>query len=237
MPFPPAFSLMPARLFCPHGEELRETSLKPHGRNNMSQQSVNTTASESRESSSPKPKTQRRPAKAKADKAAVAAVEQALEKIDIEMIPLSRLAISSLNVRSKIYVQSRIESLAATIKNVGLMHNLIAHDMADGMLGVACGGRRFIAMQLLLSQGVYQPDQLIPVIWRGSAAELANSGKLAVFPAQGWWRTRQARERYDSDARYSLIVSIHVPGVDVDLLTPVEVKVETLIQNAVHIVT
>ena len=26
--FPPAFSLMPACLFCPHGEELRETSLK-----------------------------------------------------------------------------------------------------------------------------------------------------------------------------------------------------------------
>lgn len=74
-------------------------------------------------------------------------------------------------------------------------------------------------------------------IWRGSAAELANCGKLAVFPAQGWWRTRQALERYNSDARNSLIVSIHVPGVNVDLLTPVEVKVETLIQNAVHIVT
>ncbi|WP_222938672.1 hypothetical protein, partial [Duffyella gerundensis] len=29
LPFPPAFSLMPGRPFCPHGEELRETSLKP----------------------------------------------------------------------------------------------------------------------------------------------------------------------------------------------------------------
>lgn len=26
LPFPPAFSLMPGRLFCPHGEELGETS-------------------------------------------------------------------------------------------------------------------------------------------------------------------------------------------------------------------
>ncbi|PQL26234.1 chromosome partitioning protein ParB [Pantoea ananatis] len=167
---------MPTRLFCPHGEELRETSLKPHGRNNMSQQNVNTTASESKESSSPKLKTQRRPAKVKADQAAVAAVEQALEKIDIEMIPLSRLAISPLNVRSKIYVQSRIESLAATIKNVGLLHNLIAHDMADGMLGVACGGRRLTAMQLLLSQGVYQPDQLIPV--KRVTEELARAASM-----------------------------------------------------------
>ncbi|MEN4527309.1 ParB/RepB/Spo0J family partition protein [Pantoea agglomerans] len=141
----------------------------------MSQQNVNTTASESKESSSLKSKTQRRPAKAKADKVA-AAVEQALEKIDIEMIPLSRLAISPLNVRSKIYVQSRIESLAATIKSVGLLHNLIAHDMADGKLGVACGGRRLTAMQLLLSQGVYQPDQLIPV--KRVTEELARAASM-----------------------------------------------------------
>ena len=106
----------------------------------------------------------------------MAAVEQALEKIDIEMIPLSRLAVSPLNVRSKVYVQSRIESLAATIKNVGLLHNLIAHDMADGMLGVACGGRRLTALQLLLSQGVYQPDQLIPV--KRVTEELARAASM-----------------------------------------------------------
>ncbi|MGD8106378.1 hypothetical protein ACQE32_06875 [Pantoea sp. FN0302] len=46
----------------------------------MSQQNVNTTASKSEESSSLKTKKTRRPAKAKADKAAAAAVEQALEK-------------------------------------------------------------------------------------------------------------------------------------------------------------
>jgi len=142
----------------------------------MSQQNVNTTASESKESSSPKPRIPRRPAKAKADKAAVAAVDQALEKIDIEMIPVSRLAISPLNVRNKIYVQSRIESLAATIKNVGLLHNLIAHDMADGKLGVACGGRRLTALQLLLSQGVYQPEQLIPV--KRVTEELARAASM-----------------------------------------------------------
>ena len=129
----------------------------------MSQQNVNTPASESKESSVLKTKPVRRPAKAKADKAAAVAIEQTLEKIEIEMIPLSRLAVSPLNVRRKVYVQSRIESLAATIKNVGLLHNLIAHDLDEGMLGVACGGRRLTALQLLLTQGVYQPDQLIPV--------------------------------------------------------------------------
>ncbi|MFP3524673.1 hypothetical protein SB912_19370 [Pantoea sp. SIMBA_072] len=52
LPFPSALSLIPARPFCPHGKELRETSLKPRGRSNMSQQNVNTPAAESKESSS-----------------------------------------------------------------------------------------------------------------------------------------------------------------------------------------
>jgi len=140
----------------------------------MSQQNINTPASESKESSVLKTKPVRRPAKAKTDKSV--AVEQALEKIEIEMIPLSRLAVSPLNVRRKVYVQSRIESLAATIKNVGLLHNLIAHDMDEGMLGVACGGRRLTALQLLLAQGVYQPDQLIPV--KRVSEELARAASM-----------------------------------------------------------
>jgi len=167
---------VPVRLFCLYGEELRETSLKPEQENNMSQQNVNTPASESKESSVIKTKSVRRPAKAKADKAAAVAVEQALEKIEIEMIPLSCLAISPLNVRRKVYVQSRIESLAATIKNVGLLHNLIAHDMGEGVLGVACGGRRLTALWLLLAQGVYQPDQLIPV--KRVSEELARAASM-----------------------------------------------------------
>ena len=34
-------------------------------------------------------------------------------------------------------------------------------------------------------------------IWRGSAADLASRGSLAVYPAVGWWKTRQALERYN----------------------------------------
>jgi hypothetical protein len=72
-------------------------------------------------------------------------------------------------------------------------------------------------------------------IWRGTAAELANCGYIAVFPGQGWWKTRRALERYDSEARYSLIVSIHAPGTDIDLLTPVQVKVEALLAHGIEI--
>ena len=62
-------------------------------------------------------------------------------------------------------------------------------------------------------------------IWRGTAAELASRGFIAVYPSSGWWRTRQAQERYDLPARYSLIVSIRTPQTDVDLYTPIAQQV------------
>ncbi|WP_215845181.1 S8 family peptidase [Candidatus Pantoea bituminis] len=72
-------------------------------------------------------------------------------------------------------------------------------------------------------------------IWRGTSAELANCGYVAVYPGQGWWKTRRALERYDSEAHYSLIVSIHSPGTDIDLLTPVQIKTDALIANNIEI--
>jgi Subtilase family len=62
-------------------------------------------------------------------------------------------------------------------------------------------------------------------VWRGKAAELAERGQVAVYPAMGWWRTRTALERYDKEARYSLVVSIAVPGVDVDIYSDVLAQV------------
>ena len=54
-------------------------------------------------------------------------------------------------------------------------------------------------------------------IWCGSAAELASRGVIAVFPTSGWWKTRYALKGYEKPARYSLVVSIHAPKIDVDL--------------------
>ena len=42
------------------------------------------------------------------------------------------------------------------------------------------------------------------------------------IPTTGWWKTRPALERYDKAARYTLVVSIRAPEVDVDLYTEVE---------------
>jgi hypothetical protein len=51
--------------------------------------------------------------------------------------------------------------------------------------------------------------------------DLASRGVLAVYPALGWWKTRTALERYSQAARYSLVVSIRAPEIDVDLYTPI----------------
>ncbi|EKZ6383221.1 MAG: S8 family peptidase [Klebsiella pneumoniae] len=72
-------------------------------------------------------------------------------------------------------------------------------------------------------------------IWTGTAAELASCGYLAVYPGQGWWRSRQGLNRFDSEAPYSLVISIHAPGTEVDLLTPVETLVDALIGTTVRI--
>ena len=71
-------------------------------------------------------------------------------------------------------------------------------------------------------------------IWQGTAAELASRGFIAVYPANGWWRTRQAQERYNLPARYSLIVSIRTPETNVDLYTPIAQQVAA--QTAVPVV-
>lgn len=58
--------------------------------------------------------------------------------------------------------------------------------------------------------------------WRGTAADLASRDAIAVYPTSGWWKRRRALKQYDRAVRYSLVVSIRAPEVDVDLYTEVE---------------
>ena len=63
-------------------------------------------------------------------------------------------------------------------------------------------------------------------VWHGKAAELAERFQIAVYPAMGWWRTRTALERYNKSARYSLVVSITVPDIDVDIYSEISAQIE-----------
>jgi len=59
-------------------------------------------------------------------------------------------------------------------------------------------------------------------IWNGTAAELAERGHIAVYPVIGWWRENPRHERWSKRARYSLVVTIEAPEVDVELYTAVQ---------------
>ena len=61
-------------------------------------------------------------------------------------------------------------------------------------------------------------------VWKGIAGDLAARGVIAVYPAAGgWWRSRPKSDRWNSTARYALVVSIRTPDVaaDVDIYTAV----------------
>ncbi len=66
-------------------------------------------------------------------------------------------------------------------------------------------------------------------IWYGTAVELAEKDAIAIYPVGGWWKEKKYLERYNSLAYYSLIVSIRVPEVGVDIYTPVSNLVGTLV--------
>jgi hypothetical protein len=52
---------------------------------------------------------------------------------------------------------------------------------------------------------------------------------IAVYPVSGWWRYRAHLKRYDSEARYSLVVSILTDDQEAQLYTEIAnlISVET----------
>jgi hypothetical protein len=69
-------------------------------------------------------------------------------------------------------------------------------------------------------------------LWTGTAADLATRKQIGVFPIGGWWKDRHHLGRWNHKARYSLIVSIEAPEIEVDLYTPVAAQVGVPIEIA-----
>jgi ParB family chromosome partitioning protein len=68
-----------------------------------------------------------------------AALKAALEVAQIEMVPLSALVKSPLNVRIIPYPPESVREMADSILAVGLIQNLVVHSLPDGLSGVAAG--------------------------------------------------------------------------------------------------
>lgn len=62
-----------------------------------------------------------------------------------------------------------------------------------------------------------------------SGVELSRRNILAVYPKNGWYRTRKQLGKIDSIVRYSLIITIEAPEQEVDLYTPVSNMVQTVV--------
>jgi hypothetical protein len=66
--------------------------------------------------------------------------------------------------------------------------------------------------------------------WEGTAAELATCNLIGVFPVVGWWRERKHLGKVETPTRYSLIISLETPAINIDLYTIVNAMIETPIQ-------
>ena len=57
--------------------------------------------------------------------------------------------------------------------------------------------------------------------WQGTAVALAKRGYIAVYPVTGWWKERHHLGHWNKKTRYSLVVTISTPAIEVDIYTPV----------------
>jgi ParB family chromosome partitioning protein len=125
----------------------------------------------------------------KITKAQEVALKTALEAAAVEYVPLSVLVKSPLNVRTIPYSVESVRGLADSIEALGLLQNLIIHTLADGQSGVAAGGRRLNALNLLAQEGRLDDGHTV-MIKRVSddiaalASVAENEQRAAMHPAE-----------------------------------------------------
>lgn len=90
-------------------------------------------------------------------------LKAALDAAVITYVPLSDLIKSPLNVRTIPYSADSVKRLANSIETLGLLHNLVIHALPEGKSGVAAGGRRLTALNLLCEAGRISSDYQVPV--------------------------------------------------------------------------
>lgn len=116
-------------------------------------------------------------------------LEQILKVAVTEQATLDRLVKSPHQARKRQHPASHIRGLADSISGVGLLQNLVGHFMTDGQIGIAAGGGRLEALQLLSSENRWPQDQNISVLIvpedLAKAVSLTENGKrLDMHPAE-----------------------------------------------------
>jgi len=76
------------------------------------------------------------------------------------------------------------------------------------------------------------PGSLHCDVWQGTSADLAARQHIAVYPVSGWWKYRRPQKRYNSKARYALILTLRCLEEEVDLYAEIEADIAARIAAA-----
>ncbi|HAX6007693.1 TPA: ParB/RepB/Spo0J family partition protein [Escherichia coli] len=104
-------------------------------------------------------------------------------------VPLTSLIKSPLNVRTVPYSAESVSELAESIKGVGLLQNLVVHALPGDRYGVAAGGRRLAALNMLAERGIIPAGwpvrvKIIPQELATAASMTENGQRRDMHPAE-----------------------------------------------------
>ncbi|EIJ0003446.1 ParB/RepB/Spo0J family partition protein [Salmonella enterica] len=104
-------------------------------------------------------------------------------------VPLASLIKSPLNVRTVPYSAESVSELAGSIQGVGLLQNLVVHTLPGERYGVAAGGRRLAALNMLAERGIIPADwpvrvKIIPQELATAASMTENGHRRDMHPAE-----------------------------------------------------
>ncbi len=104
-------------------------------------------------------------------------------------VPLDSLIKSPLNVRTVPYSAESVSELADSIKGVGLLQNLVVHALPGDRHGVAAGGRRLAALNMLAERNILPADwpvrvKVIPQELATAASMTENGHRRDMHPAE-----------------------------------------------------
>ncbi len=125
----------------------------------------------------------------KSSKEQETALSALLAQAEEVSVPLASLIKSPLNVRTVPYSAESVSELAESIKGVGLLQNLVVHALPGDRYGVAAGGRRLAALNMLAESGILPADwpvrvKVIPQELATAASMTENGHRRDMHPAE-----------------------------------------------------
>ncbi|BBE80748.1 MULTISPECIES: ParB/RepB/Spo0J family partition protein [Phytobacter] len=156
----------------------------------------------------------------KATAVQTASVEAALAQSPLEMVAFSDLVDTEYNARIIPHTPEEIASLAATIKAVGILQNLIVINLPGGRRGVVGGRGRMTATAKLVEEGFIAADQLfvpvkaIPVELAKDASYIENMKRKAMHPAEQLISFRMRSEEGQTAAQIADLLGYTVRHVE-----------------------